>query len=100
MRMGQFAGPSEQYGLPLSFVHPVDNDFIKAEFNPILLDPRWKLTDKQRRKLQDEVDKVTDLLQAGRDIAGGYDPGYQPPKRKANPNKRDRRQSARQKRRG
>lgn len=85
--MGSFAGPSEQYGLPLSFVHPVDNDFVKAQFHPILLDPRWKLTDEQREELQDEVDDVTALMKAGRDLVGGYDPNAK--KAKANANKRN-----------
>lgn len=79
-RMGSFAGPSEQYGMPLSFVHPADNDFAKARFNPILLDPRWKLTDEQRQELQDDVDKLTDTLRLGRELVGGYDENYKAPK--------------------
>ena len=90
--MGQFAGPSEQYGLPLSFIHPVDNDFLKGEIHPILLDPRWKLTKKQRREMQDEVDDVLGNLIAAREAAGGYDPTMRYPKEsKENRNKRTQR---------
>jgi len=78
-RMGNFAGPSEPYGQPLSFIHPRDNDFAKARFHPILLDPRLKLTNKQRREIQREVDDVAATLQLGKDNAG---PGRQPKSRK------------------
>ena len=70
-RIGAFAGPSEPYGQPLSFIHPSDNDFAKAKFNPILLDPRWKLTDRQRREMQRKVDDLAGLLALGRDKVGG-----------------------------
>lgn len=63
--MGRFAGPSEPYGQPLSYIHPADNDFSKARFNPILLDPRLKLTNKQRRKMQEEIDNLAGLLKLG-----------------------------------
>jgi len=66
--MGNFAGPSEQYGLPLSFIHPVDNDFAKARFHPILLDPRWKLTDKQRRDIQEKADDTAAILALGSEV--------------------------------
>lgn len=61
-RMGAFSGPSEPYGQPLSYIHPADNDFAKARFHPILLDPRLKLTNKQRRKLQSQVDDLSGML--------------------------------------
>ena len=67
-RMGNFSGPSEQYGVPLSFIHPKDNDFAKARFNPVLLDPRWKLTDQQRRDLQQKADDLAGLMALGREI--------------------------------
>jgi hypothetical protein len=70
-RMGNFAGPSEPYGQPLSFIHPADNDYTKAKFHPILLDPRLKLNNAQRRKLQSQVDNLTGLLGLGRDKAEG-----------------------------
>lgn len=66
-RIGAFAGPSEPYGVPLSYIHPTDNDFAKARFHPILLDPRLKLTNKQRRKLQSEVDDLTGMLTLAQD---------------------------------
>lgn len=70
-RMGQFAGAGEQYGGPVSFVHPVDNDFERARFSPELLDPRLKLTNAQRRKLQREIDDTFYFLGLGRDKVGG-----------------------------
>lgn len=76
-RMGNFAGPSEQYGVPLSFIHPADNDFAKARFNPILLDPRWKLTNKQRREMQEKADDLAQTLGYGRDEYSGKQPRSQ-----------------------
>lgn len=70
-RIGTFAGASEQYGLPLSFVHPKDNDMAKARFAPTLLDPRFDLTNKQRRDIQEEIDDLLGLLRLGREKAGG-----------------------------
>lgn len=70
-RMGRFAGATEEYGVPLSFVHPVDNDFAKARFSEILLDPKYKLTDRQRRELQQQIDELTALLRLGREKVGG-----------------------------
>lgn len=70
-RTGSFAGPTEQYGLPLSFVHPKDNDFAKARFTPLLLDPRWDITQKQRREIQQEIDDLLGLLKLGREKSGG-----------------------------
>lgn len=57
-RIGAFSGPSEEYGVPLSFVHPADNDFTKARWHPSLLDPKLKLTDEERQRLQDEIDSI------------------------------------------
>ncbi len=57
-RIGAFSGPSEEYGVPLSFVHPVDNDFSRAKWSPQLLDPSLKLTDEERQALQDEIDSL------------------------------------------
>lgn len=68
-RMGTFAGASEAYGMPLSFIHPKDNDFAKARFHPILLDPRLKLTNKQRRRIQREIDDLAGLGRLAREKA-------------------------------
>ena len=82
--MGRFTGPSEQYGVPLSFIHPKDNDFAKARFNPILLDPRWKLTDQQRRDLQTKADDLARMmLYAGEEYGGGRKPQSPREKRQA-----------------
>ncbi len=68
-RMGTFAGASEEFGRPLSFIHPRDNDFEKARFHPILLDPRLKLTNKQRRRLQEQIDDLAGLGKLAREKA-------------------------------
>jgi hypothetical protein len=39
-------------------VQPPDNDFSKARFSKQLLDPKLKLTDEERRRLQDEIDQL------------------------------------------
>ena len=65
--MGTFAGATEAYGGPVSFVHPKDNDFEKARFNPAVLDPRWKMTDKQRRETQEEIDELYYFLKYGQE---------------------------------
>jgi hypothetical protein len=70
-RMGRFAGPSEAYGPPLSYIHPADNDFAKAKFHPSLLDPRLNYTNKQRREMQRELDDLAGALQLGRRLVGG-----------------------------
>lgn len=66
-RMGRFAGPTEEFGVPLSFVYPPDGDFEKGRFTDTLLDPRLDLTKKQRREIQQEVDEFLALLRLGRD---------------------------------
>lgn len=62
-RSGSFAGPSEGYAEPLSYVHPIDNSFMKSRYHPSLLDPKLKLTDEERDRLQAEID---DLLGAAK----------------------------------
>lgn len=66
-RMGVFAGPTEEYGLPLSFVHPADNDMAKARFQTLLLDPRLDLTNRQRREIQQEIDQLSAVFRLIRD---------------------------------
>ena len=68
-RMGTFAGASEQYAVPLSYIHPKDNDFRKARFHPLLLDPRLGLTNKQRRRLQRQIDDLAGLGRVARERA-------------------------------
>lgn len=70
-RMGTFAGATEEYGLPLSFIQPPDNDFEKGRFSPPLLDKRLDLTKKQKREIQREIDEFMALLRLGREAAGG-----------------------------
>lgn len=59
-RTGTFMGPSEVYGQPLSFVYPRDGlaGFEKARYAPELLDPKLKLTDAERDRLQAEIDEL------------------------------------------
>lgn len=70
-RFGAFSGPSEEYGVPLSFVHPVDNDFSKARWSPQLLDPKLKLTDEERQALQDEIDQLIALGKLSQNFSYG-----------------------------
>lgn len=42
-------------------MHPPDNDFTKAKWSKELLDPKLKLTDEERRKLQEEIDQILAL---------------------------------------
>jgi len=42
----------------LSIVHPADNDFARARWSPELLDPKLKLTEEEKQRLQDEIDSV------------------------------------------
>ena len=70
-RMGTFAGATESYGDPVSFVHPVDNDFNKARFSEPVLDPRMKLTDLQMREEQKRIDDLVFLMMLARKEAGG-----------------------------
>ncbi len=67
-RAGQFAGASEQYGIPLSFIHPKDNDFAKARFSPSILDPRYGLTAKQRRRAQKAADDLANFFRSLREV--------------------------------
>lgn len=59
-RSGQFVGPSEVYGEPLSFVYPPDGlkGFERARYAPGLLDPKLKLTDAERDRLQAEIEEL------------------------------------------
>lgn len=56
-RSGQFMGPSEEYGAALSFIYPRGGlkGFEKARYAEELLDPKLKLTDAERDRLQEEI---------------------------------------------
>lgn len=62
-RTGQFAGASEQYAQPLSYIHPPDNDFSKSRYADQLNDPKLHLTEEQKRRLQEEIDQLLALQQ-------------------------------------
>lgn len=59
-RSGVFQGASEDYGASLSFVYPRGGlrGFEKARYAPELLDPKLKLTDAERDRLQAEIDEL------------------------------------------
>jgi hypothetical protein len=58
-RSGQFQGPSDLYGEPLSFIYPRDGlkGFEKARYSPGLLKVK-NLTDAERDRLQAEIDEL------------------------------------------
>ena len=62
-RMGNFSGATEQYGVPLSYIHPADNDFGKAKYHPTIMDIRFGLNSKQKDQAQREIDEVFAVLQ-------------------------------------
>ena len=62
-RMGNFSGATETYGVPLSYIHPKDNDFGKAKYHEIIQDARFGLNTKQKNAAQREVDEVFAALQ-------------------------------------
>lgn len=62
-RIGAFGGPSDEYGAPLSYIQPPDNDFAKSLYDPALLDPRLHLTQAQKDDLQAEIDQIYALLE-------------------------------------
>jgi len=59
-RSGQFTGPTEGYAEPLSFIYPPGGlpDFLKSRYAAELLDPKLKLTDEERDRLQKEIDDL------------------------------------------
>lgn len=65
-RSGQFQGPSDLYGEPLSFVYPRDGlkGFEKARYSPGLLAKKG-LTDAERDRLQDEIDELIATAKLG-----------------------------------
>lgn len=62
-RMGNFSGATEQYGQPMSFIHPADNDFGKAKYHEIIQDARFGLNTKQMNQAQEETNEVFAVLQ-------------------------------------
>lgn len=59
-RSGQFQGPADDWGSPLSFIFPRGGlkGFEAARYAPELLDPKLKLTDAERDRLQAEIDEL------------------------------------------
>lgn len=55
-----FQGASEDWGQALSSIYPRDGlaGFEKARYAPELLDPKLKLTDAERDRLQAEIDEL------------------------------------------
>jgi hypothetical protein len=67
-RQGSFIGPTAVYGTPLSTVQPADNVINRSPYYPGLLDPKLKLTDDQRRQLNDEINALAAILRIARDL--------------------------------
>lgn len=59
-RSGVFQGASEEWGAPMSAIYPRGGlrGFEKARYAPELLDPKLKLTDAERDRLQAEIDEL------------------------------------------
>ena len=67
-RIGAFAGSSEAYAQPLSYIQPIDNDFSKSRYADQLNDPRLHLTEEQKRRLQEEIDQLLAIQQTVDDL--------------------------------
>lgn len=66
-RIGSFAGPSIQFGEPVSVVHPADNNVLASRYHKAILDSNLNLTQEQREALQREIDELYALLRVARD---------------------------------
>ena len=67
-RSGSFLGPSEIFGVPLSVVHPPDNNVAGSQFHPLLRDPALGLDDERMREMQKEIMGLLSVLQITRDL--------------------------------
>lgn len=65
-RIGSFSRGTVEYGLPLSFVKPPDNN-PGSKFSPGLNDPSLKLTEQEKEDLQDRIDELSAVLRGERD---------------------------------
>lgn len=65
-RIGQFSRGTVDYGIPLSFVKPPDNN-PGSKYSEELLDPSLKLTEKQKDDLQARIDELNQVLRGERD---------------------------------
>lgn len=63
-RVGEFFSGITRFGDPLSVVHPIDNEFPK--YDPELLAEQG-LTERQRQRLQEQIDELYAVLVASRD---------------------------------
>jgi len=68
-RTGQYSGPTELYGVPLSVIHPPDNDVQSSKYFSGLKDPSLNLTEEQMNDLQQQILELTALMKLGRDVA-------------------------------
>jgi hypothetical protein len=69
-RMGQFLGPTEAYGVPLSIIHPADSNVTASRFHASLLDPKLKLDEETMMDLQDQILELLAVLKVTRDFPG------------------------------
>lgn len=65
-RSGSFSRGTVDYGNPLSFVKPADNN-PGSKFDAPLLDPSLGLTDQQKEDLQQQIDDLDAVLRGERD---------------------------------
>jgi hypothetical protein len=65
-RVGEFTGGQAGYGQPLSYKHPIDNDFNKGRFAPRLL--AMDISDSKRVDLQERIDELFAVLRGERDL--------------------------------
>ena len=66
MRSGSFSRGGVAYGLPLSYIHPADNQ-MPAQFISELEDAALGLTLEQKQELQDRIDDLHGVLRGERD---------------------------------
>lgn len=67
-RSGQFSGPSEEYGVPLSVVLTPDNNLGDSLFHQSLNDPKLKLDQAEKDRLQQEIDDLLRTLQLSGEV--------------------------------
>jgi hypothetical protein len=65
-RIGSFSRGTVDYGIPLSFVKPPDNN-PGSKFSDELNDPSLKLTEKEKEELQQRIDELEAALRGERD---------------------------------
>lgn len=65
-RTGSFSGGTQDYGSPLSVTKPADNK-PASPYDEALLDPALKLTDAQKRELQERIEELYAVMRGERE---------------------------------